>query len=384
MKQPTEAFNAGITGYSCVTHLGAEDHLWRACRDNVRFFQEGLGVIDESITQQCHQWIKENRTWDKELELLQRSSLLKWTLYAVAQSMEKAGWDKLNKDDGLILATTTGLIEIWEDNLLDFFKDQQKREIYRSIGSFQETVRKALKHEGPHMLISSACSASTQALGIAHLWLKTGRVKRCLVVGGEKLCQLTSLGFGSLSLLSPEPCKPFNKSHSGINLSEAAGAICIENKNAAGISGYASFSDGHSMTSPKPDGSGPFLAMSRALQQAQVGSEDLSWVHAHGTGSLQNDQAESKAIHRLGVHCSTSSTKAIHGHALGASGLIESILCVKALTEHEVLPSWGGEIGDYEIQLTDTDARSPLRHILKNTLGFGGINASLVFSQGGH
>jgi len=141
------------------------------------------------------------------------------------------------------------------------------------------------------------------------------------------------------------------------------------------------------MTGPHPEGSGSVQAMTAALQMAGLGAADIDWVHAHGTGSAQNDLAEGTAIARLFGDAPgrpwVSSTKSVHGHALGASGAIETALCVEAIRHQIIPPTAGLERPDPRIDLrhaTQPQATS-LRHIVKNTLGFGGSNAALVISD---
>ena len=147
-------------------------------------------------------------------------------------------------------------------------------------------------------------------------------------------------------------------------------------------------SDSYHMTAPHPQGLGSLRAMQGALEMANLNPSDISWVHAHGTGSKHNDAAESKAIEQLvGENMPwVSSTKWVHGHALGASGAIEAILCIQALNEATILRSGGLINPDAEIKLKHPPhhiqaGKGELEHILKNTLGFGGVNASLVISK---
>jgi 3-oxoacyl-(acyl-carrier-protein) synthase len=141
------------------------------------------------------------------------------------------------------------------------------------------------------------------------------------------------------------------------------------------------------MTGPHPEGVGSFQAMTAALRDAQLGPEQVDWIHAHGTGSQQNDLAEANAIARLFGGAArgprVTSTKSVHGHALGASGALETVLCLQALQHQTVVPTGGLKEPDPRIDLRHVtqSERVPLRHIVKNTLGFGGSNAALVISS---
>ncbi len=208
---------------------------------------------------------------------------------------------------------------------------------------------------------------------------------RCLVLGAEQICQLTNRGFRSLSLVNGEVCHPFNESFNNICLSEAVSVIYLEKNNPhskSEIAGFGCASDGHSMTAPKPDGSGPKASMQQALLEAGLTPQDLDWVHAHGTGSLQNDRAEAAAVKQLEITAPVSSTKAVHGHSLAAAGVLESIICTRALEKNQILPTWGAEAKHFNITINTELIEKPMQAILKNTLGFGGINASLILTKG--
>ncbi len=138
------------------------------------------------------------------------------------------------------------------------------------------------------------------------------------------------------------------------------------------------------MTAPHPEGRGSFRAMKQALTAAQLRPSDIGWIHLHGTGSVANDLAESAAVNALFKNeCPiVSSTKGIHGHALAASGAIESIICLKALATNKQPWTYGLENPDPKIQMNHVpqNSRIQCRHVIKNTLGFGGNNAALVLS----
>ena len=260
---------------------------------------------------------------------------------------------------------------------------------HQPLGSLLEALSQILGFRGRSLLISSACTAATQAIAIGCHWIRQGRVKRCFVGGTEILCDLTVQGFKSLQLLSEIPAAPFDKNRTGINLSEGAGFLCLEAEPGphplAVVSGSGLSTDSYHMTAPHPEGRGSLEAMQGALEMAGLQPSDISWVHAHGTGSQHNDLAEGNAIRQLfhGKMPWVSSTKWVHGHALGASGALETILCIEALKNKTILRTAGLKTPDPQIEVPHPSQHlhTNLNHILKNTLGFGGINASLVISK---
>jgi 3-oxoacyl-[acyl-carrier-protein] synthase-1 len=311
---------------------------------------------------------------------------------AAREAVAEAGWGPLDERCGLVIGTTTGQANYWEPSTIAFLRDGLEDEFvarhrHNPLGILVRELAGELGARGPTQTLASACCASTQAIGIAAHWIASGRVDRCLVGGVELICELTRAGFQSLQLVSPEACRPFDARRAGINLAEACAFLCLEKpapKAYAHVRGFGTAGDASHMTAPHPEGDGCRRAMLGALRSAEIPVGEVDWIHAHGTGSRHNDIAESKAIrHVFGDGApQVSSTKGVHGHALGASGALESLLVCRALREGVILPSWGLAEQDPEIalELPRAPVRRPLRHVVKNTLAFGGINASLVFS----
>ncbi|HEX4924916.1 MAG TPA: beta-ketoacyl-[acyl-carrier-protein] synthase family protein [Bdellovibrionales bacterium] len=365
-----------ITGMGAVSCAGfGAARLWRAVLADESNIERGLGRVPDTAEPGA-----------SRAAFLARA--------AFEEALAQAGW-RPAPGDGLILATTTGQIDLWEQPLRDFFTKQTSRDAleralhHQPLGSLTETVQRELGLRGPAMLLTSACSASTQALAMAALWIRSGAVRRCLVGGVEVLSGLTIEGFKSLQLLSEATCAPFDSARSGINLSEGAAFFCVEGAGAreplCELRGWGFSSDAFHVTSPHPEGRGCFEAMNAALKTAGIGPRDVSWVHCHGTGSAANDLSEGIAVYHLLGDTPASSTKAIHGHALAASGALEAVICLSALRDGVIPPTHNLKSPDPKIpaSLIREAVRKPLDHILKNTLGFGGNNAALVFSRAG-
>ena len=365
--------------------------LWNAVLENHSSIENGLGSIPSSMREKLN---------DLYPEASIQAPAVIFAYASAKMAMLEAGWSELQPTDGLILATTTGQITAWEDTLLELLKTEKNPEKFstsfqhQALGLTLKNLALLLNAKGPTLLLTSACSAGTQALAMAAAWIQTGKVKRCLVGGSEVLSTLTVQGFKSLQLLSEKTAKPFDQNRSGINLSEGAAFFCFENESSkplAYLSGYGFSTDAYHLASPHPEGSGSYLAMQNALKKAKLFPSQIDWVHAHGTGSKANDQAEGFAIHRLfsseisdkKTNPWVSSTKHIHGHALGASGAIEAAICIKSLQSGIIPKTAGLEIPDPEIHINHPKQviHQPISHLLKNTLGFGGNNAALIFSH---
>ena len=195
-------------------------------------------------------------------------------------------------------------------------------------------------------------------------------------------------------ILDTEWCKPFSANRAGLNLGEAAAYLVIESEDEAQareaeihgyVSGWANTNDAYHQTASSPDGNGAFLAMSQALDKADLKPSDIGYINAHGTGTQNNDQSESIAIHRVfgGGKPPISSTKAFTGHTLAAAGAIEAVYSLLALKEQKFLPNL-----NYQDPIEENDWRPQLEvesgkinHVLSNSFGFGGNNSTVIFSK---
>ncbi len=242
--------------------------------------------------------------------------------------------------------------------------------------------------------VSTACSSATNAIITGANMLRCGLADIVVVGGSECLSKFHLNGFNALMILDHQPCRPFDKDREGLNLGEGAAYLVMETAASVRkrgvrphyvLSGYANACDAYHQTASSPEGTGAFLAMREALKMAGLGTCDIQYINAHGTGTPNNDESESRALKRLfnnGVP-PVSSTKSFTGHTTSASGSIEAVICLLAL-EHQFLPpslNWHTPMDDGIMPVTDTHAASRIEHVLSNAFGFGGNDSSLVFSK---
>ena len=255
-----------------------------------------------------------------------------------------------------------------------------------SVSSF---VRDYFELEGPAMAVSSACSSSAKVFGNAARMMACGVIDAAIVGGVDSLCLTTLYGFNSLELLSNERCQPFGSQRKGISISEAAGFALLTRQKpvfgtAIAITGIGESSDAHHMSSPHPEGAGALASMQQALDMAGLAANQIDYINLHGTATRSNDAAEGLAVAALfGSSVPCSSTKGHTGHALGAAGIVEAILCALSI-ENKLLP---GGVTTQEVDaslkinyLLENKVSAP-RAVISNSFGFGGSNCSLLLEQ---
>lgn len=254
--------------------------------------------------------------------------------------------------------------------------------------SVADFTRRFLGLAGPATAISTACSSSAKAFASASRLIDTGFCDAAVVGGVDSLCGTTLYGFHALQLLSASPCRPADTTRDGISIGEAAGFALLERaadgEHAVRFIGYGESADAYHMSSPHPEGTGARLAMQRALERARVAPEAVDHVLMHGTGTQANEAAEDRAITALFGHGPTcSSIKGWTGHTLGAAGVVNAIIAALSL-EAGFLP---GTLQTQEVdprlscRILLHNREAAARHMLCNSFGFGGNNASLLFRR---
>lgn len=250
-------------------------------------------------------------------------------------------------------------------------------------------LRQLLGIAGPAAAVSSACSSGAKVFSSARRMLEAGLIDAAVVGGVDSLCYTTLYGFNSLELLSDQPCRPYDVARNGISIGEGAAFGLLERADstlegdAILLVGIGESSDAHHMSTPHPQGLGAQLAMEQALASAGIAPSQVDYINLHGTATRSNDAAEALAMAAVLPGTPCSSTKGATGHALGAAGALEAVICALAL-RHGLLP---GGINttqpdpalDVNYVLLNRD--TPLRYAMSNAFGFGGSNCSLLFAR---
>jgi 3-oxoacyl-[acyl-carrier-protein] synthase II len=257
---------------------------------------------------------------------------------------------------------------------------------------------------GPNSTNAMSCASGAIAIGDAFRQIRDGYADVMIAGGAE--APLAPLCFGAFSLIramstrneDPEMAsRPFDKDRDGFVMGEGAAVLVLEEyeraesrgaKIYAEIAGYGTTNDAYHMTAPRPDGSQAARSMQLALDDANVSADEIGYINTHGSSTPLNDSTETMAIKRVmgdrAYKVPMSGTKGYYGHALGASGAIETAICALALEQEWLPPTVNLQVADKACDLNFLPGRGRkerVEHILTNSFGFGGINAALVLRR---
>jgi nodulation protein E len=249
---------------------------------------------------------------------------------------------------------------------------------------------------GPSYTISTACSSAGHAIGQAFWMVRNGMTDLALAGGSEAPFSFGILkAWEAMRVVSPETCRPFSKDRRGMILGEGAAMLVLEPLDAAlargakvhaELVGFGMSADACHITQPSADGAAK--AMRAALRDAGLAPEAIGYVNAHGTGTLANDATETAALHAVfGAHAgklAISSTKSMHGHALGAAAALECVATVLALRDGVLPPTANYNVPDPECDLDviPNQARhAQVEWAISNSFAFGGLNAVLALRK---
>lgn len=257
---------------------------------------------------------------------------------------------------------------------------------------------------GPNMAIATACASGNNAIGDAAETIRRGSADVMIAGGSEAaLLPLTMAGMnvmGALSTRNDSPqtaSRPFDKTRDGFLMGEGAGILILEEleharargaKILCELTGYGTTDDAHHISAPAENGAGAAMSMKLALQDAKLDVTDIGYINAHGTSTPLNDKSETAAIKTVfGEHAYSipvSSTKSMTGHLLGASGAVEAVFSIMAIREEMLPPTINYQTSDPVCDLDyvpNQPRKASPKHVMSNSFGFGGHNATLVISR---
>lgn len=389
-----QALIAGRSGAAPITHFDASAHKTKFAAEVKGF--DGVARFG----------VREARKMDR------------FTQFAMAAAMEALGQanlkiDETNRDRvGIVIGSGIGGI----GTLLE------QAEVFRERGPDRispflipmmisdgapGTLAIHTGARGPNMALATACASGSNAIGEAGEMIRRGVADVMLAGAAEASILAVAIGgmnvMGALSTRNEDPqgaSRPFDRDRDGFLMGEGAAILVLESlehANSRGaavlseLSGYGTSDDAYHISAPAENGAGAALSMQYALRDAGLDPEGIDYINAHGTSTLLNDKSETAAIKTVfGKNAGSipvSSTKSMTGHLLGASGALEAVICTQVF-QHNVLPptiNYTTPDPECDLDYVPNQARSAKpAHIMSNSFGFGGHNATLIFSRYDH
>jgi len=301
--------------------------------------------------------------------------------------------DAHKSPDAIVLGSTTGGMPVTE-NLIKEKNFNPELYKYHSTGSVAEYIAEKINCKGIILTVSTACSSGALAVRLALEMLRTGTAKSVLAGGADALCRLTYHGFNSLQLIDPKGPHPLDVSRKGMAVAEGAAMLLLSAASEpphgaiAEILGAGLSCDAYHPASPHPEGKGASEAIRRALADAGIPAKDIDYINLHGTGTIDNDLSEAKALREVfGSRMPyLSSIKGASGHSLAASGAIEAAVSAISITENFIPANTGCTVPDPELGLEPVltvKENAEVNTVLSNSFGFGGNNAVIVIGKAG-
>ncbi len=396
-----------ITGMGCVSALGnTASATWAAMREGRSGIGPLVGLDDPTlrttIAAQARAYSAAEHFDDKRLVVLDPVS--QFALVAAREAMAQAGFApdaEQAERTAVIIGTGIGGASTQDQLARRLYAERNPRvhpmaivRVMPNAPASQISLEFGLR--GPVFAVASACASSNHALGQALMMLQAGAADAAVAGGSEACITLgTVKAWEAMRVMADDTCRPFSQGRRGLVLGEGAAVFVLETLDHAQARGATILAElaGAGMSADAadivmPDAGGAARAMRSALVQAGLALQDVDYINAHGTGTQANDATETRAIRALfGSHAdalAVSSTKSMHGHALGAGGAIELVAVIGALLESVVPPTinyLGPDPGCDLNVVPNVAQQRVVRAALSNSFAFGGLNAVLALRR---
>jgi len=395
-----------VTGLGLVTPVGAgREEVWQALLSG----RSGFAPVESFDTSAYNVHLgAEVRDFDpapyiREQDPAQLGRASRFAVAAARMALEDAGIGPSGvapERAGVAMGTTSG-----EPREVERLDDQILGGQLAGIGGefigrypchlIAAHVAREVGFSGVNTMLPAACAAGNYAIAFAVDTLRAGRADLMLAGGADAFSRITYSGFYRLGAIAPERCQPFDRNRKGMIPGEGAAILVLEPFDRAlargariyaELSGYGLSCDAHHMTAAHPEGDGAARAMTRALADAGLRPDEVSYISAHGTGTPTNDRLETIAVKRVfGAEAKgipMSSVKSMIGHTMGAASAIEAAVCALAVATDRVPPTMNLEEPDDDLDYVPNVARE-LRVLtaMNNAYAFGGNNASVILRK---
>jgi nodulation protein E len=339
---------------------------------------------------------------EKQADYIDRFA--QFAVIAAREAIQDSGieWDEaLRESTGIVTGSCVGGQSTEDIGFVELYQRGRPRvnpltipRIMGNAGASQISIEFGIT--GPSYNISTACSSSNHAIGQAYWMVRGGGAEMAITGGSEAIFSMGFLkAWEAMRVVSPDTCRPFSKDRTGMILGEGGAMLVLEPLERAlargariygEIVGFGMSADASHITQPSAEGAA--RAMRGALRDAGIAAEEVGYINAHGTATQANDPTETAAIRSVfGAHSgklAVSSTKSMHGHALGAAGALEAVATVMALRNGVMPPTANYREADPECDLDvipNESRKADIEMAISNSFAFGGLNAVLAFRK---
>lgn len=334
---------------------------------------------------------------EKQLTHLDRFA--QFALVAAREAVSASGLQSFSERTAVVTGSCVGGQTTLDEAFVDMYRKNLQRfsplliaRVMSNAGASQIAMEYGIT--GPAYSVSTACSSASHALGQAMHMVRSGAVDQAIAGGCESVFSFGFLkSWEAMRVVAPDTCRPFSIDRKGLILGEGAAMLVLESFDAAKargatiygeLCGFGMSADAHHLTQPSADGAA--RTMRFALNDAGIHPEAIGYINAHGTGTAANDATETIAIRQVfeghADQLAVSSTKSMHGHALGAAGALEAVATVLAL-RNGILPptaNYTGADPECDLDVIPNEPRhQQVEYALSNSFAFGGLNAVLAF-----
>ena len=307
----------------------------------------------------------------------------KMIILSAAKALEQTDIDPTSDKVLFILSTTKGNVFLLDKRETGFPPERVL------LGLAAKQMTDYFHNPNTPIVVSNACISGVCAQIQAMRELESGRFDYVVTVGADVQSAFIVSGFQSFKALSVDPCKPFDANRTGLNLGDAAATLIYTRKDEVNENEWVACrgairNDANHISGPSRTGEGSYRALKVAL--GEVSSDKIAFINTHGTATLYNDEMESFAIERAGLSkVPVNGLKGYYGHTMGAAGIMETILSMQAIDDHNILATRGYETMGvtHPLVLSNQNQPTDKRAFIKLLSGFGGCNAALLFAKGG-
>jgi len=395
--------NIYVTGIGCVSSIGNNviDNI-KSLREKITGLKKPIFFDSKYASEFYFGEVNiDNSSLIKELGLKNEKGLTRTDLLSMKAFDEAVRCANLSEkeissiDTAFISASTVGGMCMTDQLYNDANLISNTKDFLSSYSCSAHTMKICKKYQmkGISDTINTACSSSANSIMFGSKLIRSGLVKRAIVGGVDSLAKYTVNGFNSLQILSKDRCTPFDINRKGLNIGEGAAYLIIESEDVikdktclAKISGYGNSNDAFHASSMSDNAIGITKAIINAIDIAGIKPDDIDYINAHGTGTLNNDFVELVGLKNVFNNNIPpfSSTKSYTGHTLGAAGAIEGIYSIFSLLHGELYPNLNFKtpIPDFNLSpITKNIQNANIKFVMSNSYGFSGNCTSLIFER---